>query len=153
MFMYILSVEGYGQIHPARPCSHDFMENFGSGLCAEGAHAATVRLHRGSAGSDGAGDPLALDPGTSEKELEGSLSDLRGPDAGCLPGLPAGGRRISALRPLETSVFELPGAAPGSCASAAPGPDFALRAYVLQLIGPVHPEPPGSRKSLLIKNQ
>ena len=84
MFMYILSVEGYGQIHPARPCSHDFMENFGSGLCAEGAHAATVRLHRGSAGSDGAGDPLALDPGTSEKEPEGSLSDLRGPDAGCL---------------------------------------------------------------------
>ena len=70
MFMYILSVEGYGQIHPARPCSHDFMENFGSGLCAEGAHAATVRLHRGSADSDGAGDPLALDPGTSEKEPE-----------------------------------------------------------------------------------
>ena len=61
MFMYILSVEGYGQIHPARPCSHDFMENFGSGLCAEGAHAATVRLHRGSAGSDGAGDPLVLE--------------------------------------------------------------------------------------------
>ena len=25
MFMYILSVEGYGEIHPTRPCSHDFM--------------------------------------------------------------------------------------------------------------------------------
>ena len=25
MFMYILSEEGYGEIHPTRPCSHDFM--------------------------------------------------------------------------------------------------------------------------------
>ena len=30
MFMYILSVEGYGEIHPTRPCSHDFIENLRS---------------------------------------------------------------------------------------------------------------------------
>ena len=60
------------------------------------------------------------------------MSDLRRPHTGCLPGLAVGGSRISALRPPETSVFELPGAAPGSCASAAPGPDFALLAYKLQ---------------------
>ena len=25
MFMYILSVEGYCEIHPTRPCSHDLV--------------------------------------------------------------------------------------------------------------------------------
>ena len=36
MFMYILSVEGYGQRRPTRPCTHDFIEYFSSGLCSEG---------------------------------------------------------------------------------------------------------------------